>query len=80
MALTLHRHGWRRQLSKLSEWYDGGFRALWRHLQITFGLESRAQRTLESAAAYCRTQYISELTRERGPEEAQRILEREKPL
>jgi hypothetical protein len=49
-------------------------------MRTTFGLESRAQRKLESAAAYCRTQYIAELTRERGPEEAQRILDREKPL
>lgn len=67
-------------MSKLSEWYNAGFRALWRHLRTTFGLESRAQRMLESAAAYCRTQYISELTKEQGPEEAQRSLEREKPL
>jgi hypothetical protein len=67
-------------LSKLSEWYDVGFRALWRHLRTTLGLESRAQRKLESAAAYCRTQYISELTREHGPEAAQRILERESTL
>ena len=80
MGLALRRDAWRRQLSKLSEWYDAGFRALWRHLRTTLGLESRAQRKLESAAAYCRTQYISELTRERGPEEAQRILEREKPV
>jgi hypothetical protein len=35
---------------------------------------------LESAAAYCRTQYITELIEERGPDEAQRILDREKPL
>lgn len=80
MALTLRREAWRPQLSRLSEWYEAGFRALWRHLRTTFGLESRAQRKLESAAAYCRTQYISELTREQGPEEAQRILEQEKPL
>jgi hypothetical protein len=80
MALTLRKYAWRPQLSRLSEWYDVGFRALWRHLRTTFGLESRAKRKLESAAAYCRTQYISELTRERGPEEAQRILDREKPL
>ena len=65
-------------MSRLSEWYDAGFRALWRHMRTTLGLESRAQRPLESAAAYCRTQYIAELTRERGPEEAQRILDREK--
>jgi hypothetical protein len=80
MALTLRREAWRLQLSKLSEWYDGGFRALWRHLRTTFWLDAQARRRLESAAAYCRTQYISELTREQGPEEAQRILDREKPL
>jgi len=80
MALTLRREAWRPRLIKLTAWYDGGFRALWRHLRTTFGLESRAQRTLESAAAYCRTQYIGELSRELGPEEAQRILKREKPL
>lgn len=77
MALTLRRYTWRWQLNRLCEWYDAGFRALWRHLRITAGLESRAQRTLESAAAYCRTQYIAELTRELGPAEAQRILDRE---
>ena len=71
---------WRTKLITLSEWYRRGDRALWRHLQSTLGLESRAQRKLESASAYCRTQYISELTRERGPEEAQRILDREEPL
>jgi hypothetical protein len=64
---------------KLAEWYQAGFRAIWRHLRTTFGLESRAQRKLESAAAYCRTRYINELTREYGPEEATRILERENP-
>ena len=69
MALTLRREAWRPRLTKLSVWYDGGFRAIWRHLRTTFGLESRAQRTLESAAAYCRAQYISELTKEQGPEE-----------
>jgi hypothetical protein len=67
-------------MSTLSDWYRDGFRALWRHLRTTFGLEPHGQRKLESAAAYCRTQYISQLTRERGAEEAQRILEREKPL
>lgn len=80
MGLLLRRYAWRPQVSRLSEWYDAGFRALWRHLRTTFGLESRAQRKLESAAAYCRAQYVSELTRELGPEEAQRILGREKPL
>jgi hypothetical protein len=80
MALTLRRDAWRLQLSKLSEWYNDGFRALWRHLRSTFGLEAQGRRRLESAAAYCRTQYISELIREQGPEEAQRILDREKPL
>ena len=80
MALTLRRDAWRLQLSKLSEWYDGGFRALWRHLRTTIWLDAQARRRLESAAAYCRTQYIGELTREQGPEEAQRILDREKPL
>jgi len=80
MGLTLRRYAWRPFLIKLSEWYNAGDRALWRHLRTTFGLESRAQRKLESASAYCRTQYISELTRELGPEEAQRILDREKPL
>ena len=64
----------------LSGWYNAGFRALWRHLKTTFGLESKAKRKLESAAAYCRSQYIKELTAEHGPEAAQRILEREKPL
>jgi hypothetical protein len=77
MGLTLRRSAWRPQLSRLSEWYDAGFRALWRHMRTTLGLESRAQRKLEFAAAYCRTQYIAELTRERGPEEAQRILDGE---
>jgi hypothetical protein len=67
-------------LNRLSEWYDAGFRALWRHLRTTFGLESRAKRKLESAAAHCRAQYITELARQLGPEEAQRILDREKPL
>jgi hypothetical protein len=79
MALILRRI-WRANLIKLSEWYRLGDRALWRHLQTTLGLESRAQRKLESASAYCRTQYITELTKEEGPEAAQRILEREKPL
>ena len=55
MALTLRRYVWRRCLTKLSEWYNAGDRALWRHLRNTFGLESRAQRKLESASAYCRT-------------------------
>jgi hypothetical protein len=80
MALTLRRYAWRRCLTKLSEWYNAGDRALWRHLRTTFGLESRAKRTLESASAYCRTQYISALIEEKGPDVAQRILEREKPL
>jgi hypothetical protein len=80
MAITLRKGAWKPQLSKLSEWYDAGFRALWRHLRTTLALESRAQRTLESAAAYCRTHYVRELTREQGPEEAQRVLERERPL
>jgi hypothetical protein len=80
MALTLRRDNWRRQLNKLSAWYDAGFRALWRHVRTTCGLESRAQRKLESAAAYCRTQYISALRQEHGQAEAQRILEREKPV
>lgn len=68
------------QLSKLSEWYQGGFRALWKHLRTTLGLQSKGQRKLESAAAYCRTQYIGALKQEHGPAEAQRILEREKPI
>jgi hypothetical protein len=51
MALTLRRYAWRPPLNRLSEWYDAGFRALWRHLRTTFGLESRAKRKLESAAA-----------------------------
>jgi hypothetical protein len=80
MALTLRRYAWRACLTKLSEWYKAGDRALLRHLRTTLGLESRAQRELESASAYCRTQYISALIREEGPEAAQRILEREKPL
>ena len=80
MGLTLRRYSWRPLLNTLSEWYNAGFRALWRHLRTTFGLESRAKRTVESAAAYCRTQYISALIEERGPDEAQRILDREKPL
>jgi len=80
MGLTLRRYAWRRCLTKLSEWYNAGDRALWRHLRTTVGLESRALRALESASAYCRTQYISALIQEEGPEEAQRILEREKPL
>jgi len=80
MGLTLRRYAWRRCLTKLSEWYNAGDRALWGHLRTTFGLESRVQRTLESASAYCRTQYISALIQEEGPDEAQRILEREKPL
>lgn len=80
MALLLRRYAWRLCLTKLSEWYSAGDRALWRHLRTTFGLESRAQRTLESASAYCRTQYISALIEEKGPDEAQRILEMEKPL
>jgi hypothetical protein len=80
MALTLRRCAWRRCLTKLSEWYNAGDRALLRHLRTTFGLESRAQRKLESASAYCRTQYISALIQEEGPDEAQRILDREKPL
>ena len=67
-------------MNTLSEWYNAGFRALWRHLRTTFGLESLAKRKLESAAAYCRTQYISALIEERGPDEAQRILDWEKPL
>ena len=79
MALILRRI-WRAKLIKLSEWYRRGDRALWQHLQTTLGLESRAQRKLESASAYCRTQYITELTREKGPEEAQRILDQEEPL
>ena len=80
MALTLRRSAWRQHLSKLSEWYYLGDRAIWRHLQATLGLKPPAQRKLESASAYCRTQYITELTKEEGPEEAQRILEREEPL
>jgi len=80
MAILLFSHPRRQQLNKLSEWYKTGFRTLWQHLRTTLGLESQAQRKLESAAAYCRTQYITELTREQGPEEAQRILEREEPL
>ena len=80
MGLPLRRYAWRPQVSKLSEWYNAGFRALWRHLRTTFGLESRAKRKLESAAAYCRTEYIDALIEEEGPDEAQRILEREKPL
>jgi hypothetical protein len=79
MALILRR-AWRANLMTLSEWYRRGDRALWRHLKTTLGLEARAQRKLESASAYCRTQYISALTRERGPEEAQRILDREEPV
>jgi hypothetical protein len=61
-------------------WYNAGFRSLWRHLRTTFGLEPGAQRKLESAAAYCRAQYITALIQEEGPEEAQRILDGEKPL
>jgi hypothetical protein len=80
MRLRLRRYPWRPPLNTLSEWYNAGFRALWRHLRTTFGLESRAKRTLESAAAYCRTQYITELIEERGPDEAQRILDQEKPV
>jgi hypothetical protein len=80
MGLILPRYAWRRRLTKLSEWHKAGDRALLRHLRTTLGLESRAQRQLESASAYCRTKYISALLREVGPEEAQRILEREKPL
>jgi hypothetical protein len=67
-------------MTKLSEWYDLGFRALWRHLRTTLGLESRGKERLRSASAYCRAQYIEELIREVGPDEAQRILDREKPL
>lgn len=80
MELILRRCSWRRPLNKLSEWYRAGDRALLRHLRTTPGMDSRAQRKLESASAYCRTQYISALIREEGPEEAQRTLEREKPL
>ena len=80
MGFILRRYGWRPLLNTLSEWYNAGFRPLWRHLRTRFGLESRAQRKLESASAYCRTQYISALIQEEGPDEAQRILEREKPL
>jgi hypothetical protein len=80
MALILRRSTWRPPLNKLSEWYKAGDRALLRQLRTTLGLESRAQRKLESASAYCRTQYISALIREEGPEEAQRILDGEKPL
>jgi len=80
MAIPLRREASRPQLSSLSQWYYAGFRALWRHLRTTLGLTARAQRTLESAASYCRTQYIDELTREYGPEEVQRILDRERPL
>jgi len=80
MGLILRSDAWRRHLIKLSAWYNAGFRALWRHLSTTTGLESQAQRKLESAAAYCRAQYISELTVELGPDEAQRVVEREKPL
>ena len=80
MGLTLRWYAWRPCLIKLSEWYNAGFRALWRHLRTTCGLESRAKRTLESAAAYCRTQYITELIEECGPDEAQRILDQEKPV
>ena len=65
-------------MSQLSKWYDAGFRALWRHLRVTFGLESQAQRKLESAVAYCRTQYIETLIAEHGPDEAQRIMSQEK--
>jgi hypothetical protein len=79
MALRLRRI-WRANLIRLSEWYYRGDRALLRHLRTTFGLESTAQRKLESASAYCRTQYITELMKEEGPEEAQRILDREEPL
>jgi hypothetical protein len=67
-------------VSKVSEWYQGGFRALWKHLRTTLGVKSQGQRKLESAAAYCRTQYIGELTQEHGADEAQRILDREKPI
>jgi hypothetical protein len=67
-------------LTKLSEWYYAGDRALLRHLRTTFGLVEQAKRKLDSASAYCRTQYISALIEERGPDEAQRILDREKPL
>jgi hypothetical protein len=67
-------------LIKLSEWYNAGDRALLRHLRTTLGLVERAKRKLDSASAYCRTQYISALIVERGPDEAQRILDREKPL
>jgi hypothetical protein len=80
MGLILRRYAWGRRLTKLSEWYKAGDRALLRHLRTALGLESRAERQLESASAYCRTQYIGALIREEGPEEAQRILEREKPL
>ena len=80
MGLILRRCAWRPCLIKLSEWYKAGDRALLRHLRTTFGLESLAKRKLESAAAYCRTQYIGALIEERGPDEAQRILDREKPL
>jgi hypothetical protein len=67
-------------VTKLSEWYDAGFRALWRHLRTTLGLESRGKQHLRSASAYCRSRYITELTGEVGPDEAQRILEREKRI
>ena len=80
MGLILRRYARRACLNKLSEWYQAGDRALLRHLRTTLGLVTRAQRKLESASAYCGTQYISALIREEGPEEAQRILEREKPL
>jgi hypothetical protein len=80
MGLLLRRCAWRPCLTKLSEWYNAGFRALWRHLRTTFGLEPPAKRKLESAAAYCRTEYIDALIEEKGPDEAQRILERERPL
>jgi hypothetical protein len=80
MALTLRRYAWRPCLTKLSEWYHTGDRALLRHLRTTFGLVEQAKRKLDSASAYCRTQYISALIEEKGPEEAQRILDREKPL
>ena len=80
MGLTLRRDAWRRCLTKLWEWYNAGDRALWRHLRTTLGLDSGAQRKLESASAYCRTKYISALIEEKGPDAAQRILEGEKPL
>ena len=80
MGLTLRRYAWRPPLNTLSEWYNAGDRALLRHLRTTFGLVEQAKRKLDSASAYCRTQYISVLIEERGPDEAQRILDREKPL